>query len=156
MRWIVAGILAPALTGAAHAQTLPLPPNFPRAEVKAYCAAAVDSSPAVFAHHSYPVEWRCVGGVPYTCPAGADGVNCSQRTRSQVPRPGMVDACREDGQLSVASGAMGYVWRWDCRDGKPVIAGPQIILWHTGRTPEKFDAEGYAESEWHALSEVRR
>ncbi len=126
-----------------------------RDPLKAYCAAAGDTIPAIFGdgRHASPVEWRCVKSAVYTCLAGADGVACSARSRSRIPRPGMVDACRGDGQLSVASGAMGYVWQWDCRDGKAAIAGPQIMLWHTGKTSEKFDAEGYAESEWHALLE---
>jgi hypothetical protein len=143
-----------ALSGAAHAQTLPLPPSFPRDAVKTYCAAAGDTQPSIFGGNvggPAPVEWRCSKGAVLICLAGADGVNCSRRTRSQVPLPSMVAACREPGFLPVASGAMGYVWRWDCRDGKPIIAGPQIMLWRTGETPEKFDAQGYAVSEWTPL-----
>ena len=36
----------------------------------------------------------------------------------------MVEECRDYGQLSVASGAHGFVWASECRNRKPVIAGP--------------------------------
>lgn len=128
MRWIVAGVLALALAGAARAQTFPLPSNFPRAAVKTYCAAAVDSyfDSMTFAASGLnggagPFEWRCVKGAVFVCPAGADGVNCSRRSRSRTPLPSMVNECRDYGSLSVASGSFGYVWDWECRGGKPVI-----------------------------------
>lgn len=157
MRSIVAGVLTLALTGAAHAQTLPLPPNFPRDAIKAYCAAAVDMpTPAIFGdgRHGSPFAWRCVNGRAYTCLEGADGVACSSRSRSRVPLPSMVDECREgaDG-LSVASGAYGFVWDWECREGKPVIVGPAKV-W--GGKSTEFDGQGYAEQEWRALTEARQ
>ena len=76
-----------------------------------------------------------------------DGVN-------RVPLPSMVDECREgaDG-LSVASGAYGFVWDWECREGKPVIVGPAKV-W--GGKSTEFDGQGYAEQEWHALTEARQ
>jgi hypothetical protein len=154
-----AGVLALALT--AHAQTLPLPPNFPRDAIKTYCAAAVDMPmPAIFGdgRHGSPFAWRCVNGRAYTCLEGADGVACSSRSRSRVPLASMVDACREGDNLSVASGAYGFVWDWECRGGKPVIAGAlfRLDLQTNTRSPVKFDAQGYAEDEWHALTEARQ
>jgi hypothetical protein len=139
--------------GAAHAQTLPLPlpPNFPRDAIKTYCAAAVDMPmPAIFGdgRHGPPFTWRCVNGRAYTCLEGADAVACSSRIRSRVPLPSMVDACREGDNLSVASGAYGFVWDWECRGGKPVIVGAAKI-W--GGKSTKFDGQGYAEEEWSLL-----
>jgi hypothetical protein len=137
----------------AHAQT----PALPTEAIKAYCAAAGDSMPAVFGGIRAPaVVWRCVHGVPYVCQAGADGVACSARSRSRVPLPSMVESCRDYGYLPVSSGAFGYVWDWVCRNGTPVIAGPQGNLWTKPTMPEKFDTQGYAESEWQALTEVRQ
>jgi hypothetical protein len=65
----------------------------------------------------------------------------------------MVEACRDYGQLSVADGALSTVWRWECREGKPVIAGPQVIYDLQTKTtaPAEFDAQGYAEGEWSPL-----
>jgi hypothetical protein len=87
------------------------------------------------------------------CEPGADGIACSRRSKSRNPLPSMVDACHQNGQLSVADGAMNYVWQWECRDGEPVIAGPQVIydLQTKTTTPTKFDAQGYAENEWQPL-----
>ena len=146
---ITAALLA--LAGAAHAQTPPLPANFPRDAVKTYCAAAVDMPmPAIFGDGRLgpPFAWRCVNGRAYTCLEGADGVACSSRSRSRVPLPSMVESCRDDGQLPVASGAYGVVWQWECRGGKPVIVGPARV-W--GGKPTKFDDQGYAEEEWSQL-----
>jgi len=161
MRWIVAGVLALALTGAARAQTLPLPPNFPRDAIKTYCAAAVDMPmPAIFGdgRHGSPFAWRCVNGRAYTCLEGADGVACSARSRSRVPLPSMVESCRDYGYLPVSSGAYSFVWGWECRQGKPVIAGPllRLNLQTNTRSPVKFDAQGYAEDEWPPLTEARQ
>jgi hypothetical protein len=52
--------------------------------------------------------------------------------------------------LSVADGALSYVWRWECRDGKPIIVGPQVSYDFQTKTttPTKFDAQGYEEHEW--------
>ena len=55
---------------------------------------------------------------------------------------GMVEACREEGDRPVVSGAYSFVWPWECRGGKPVIVG--------GR-PTGFDGLGYAEEEWSLL-----
>jgi len=116
--------------------------RLPREALKTYCAIAGDTIPAVFGdgRTSPPIVWRCVKSAVYTCEAGADGVACSARSYSRVPVPSMVEECRHGDYLSVASGAYGYVWDWECRGGKPVIAGPLA--------PAKFDAQGYAEGEW--------
>jgi hypothetical protein len=98
-----------AIAGAADAQAVPLPPNFPR-------AAAVDSFDSMtfvtvgagLNGGAGPVEWRCSKGAVLICPAGADGINCSRRSRSRTPLPSMVQACRDYGELSVASGAYSY------------------------------------------------
>jgi hypothetical protein len=52
---------------------------------------------------------------------------------------------------------MNYVWRWECRNGKPVIVGPQVSYdFQTNtRTTAKFDAQGYEASEWKPLREAR-
>jgi hypothetical protein len=79
MKWILAAALALAMTGAAHAETIRLPSNFPRSAVRDYCAAFVDSFESMtFAASGLnsgagPVEWRCVQSAVYVCPAGADG-----------------------------------------------------------------------------------
>ncbi len=129
--------------------------RLPREALKAYCAVAGDTMPAVFGdgRTGPPIVWRCVKSAVYTCEAGADGVACSARSHSRVPLPSMVEACRDGDNLSVASGAYGYVWDWECRGGKPVIAGPLVVNdIQTGTTtPAKFDAQGYAEGEWKPL-----
>lgn len=129
--------------------------RLPRDALRAYCASAGDTIPAVFGdgRTGPPVVWRCVKGAVYTCEAGADGVACSARSRSRVPLRSMVEACRDYGQLSVAAGALSTVWQWECRDGKPVISGPQVIydLQTKTTTPAEFDAQGYAEREWTPL-----
>jgi hypothetical protein len=70
----------------------------------------------------------------------------------------MVEECRDYGQLSVASGAHGFVWASECRNRKPVIAGElfRLDLQTNTRSPVKFDAQGYAEDEWQALTKVRQ
>jgi hypothetical protein len=87
------------------------------------------------------------------CEPGADGIACSRRSKSRTSLPSMVDACHQSGQLSVADDALSFVWQWECRDGKPVIAGPQVTydLQTKTTTPAKFDAQGYAEDEWRPL-----
>jgi hypothetical protein len=72
---------------------------------------------------------------------GADGVACSQRNRARAPYPAMVEACRDYGYLPVSSGAYGFVWNWECKDGKPVAGPPKV----------KFDADGYATEEWELV-----
>ena len=139
----------------APAHHAPPADRLPRDALRAYCASAGDTMPAVFGdgRTGPPIVWRCVRGAVYTCEAGADGVACSARSRSRVPPPSMVEACRTYGQLSVADGALSTVWRWECRDGKPVIAGPQVIydLQTKGTKPAEFDAQGYEEGEWTPL-----
>jgi hypothetical protein len=121
----------------------------PAGMLKTYCAAAVDSPPAVFSPRNAPaIEWRCVHGVAYACLAGADGVACSARSHSRVPLPSMLESCRDYGSLPVASGAFGFVWRWECQNGAPVIVGPALV-W--GGKATKFDDQGYAEEEWKGL-----
>lgn len=147
MKRITIAAALPALVywlGFAHAQEAS---RRPREALKTYCATAGDTIPAVFGdgRHAPPVEWRRVKGAVYVCEAGADGVACSARSRRRVPLPSMVDACRGYGQLSVADGSYGYVWRWECQNGKPIIVGPAPV-W--GGKPTKFDGQGYAESEW--------
>lgn len=130
----------------------PTPPaaHLPREALMAYCAAAGDTMPAVFGdgRTGPPIVWRCVKSAVYTCEAGADGVACSARSRSRVPSSSMVKSCREYGQLSVADGAYGYVWRWECQNREPVIVGPAQV-W--GAKPTKFDGQGYAEEEWSPI-----
>jgi hypothetical protein len=124
--------------------------RLPREALKTYCAAAGDTIPAVFGdgRRGPPVEWRCVKGAVYVCEAGADGVACSARSKSRVPLPSMVNACHDYGQLAVADGSYGYVWRWECQNGVPVIVGPARV-W--GGKPTKFDGQGYAEEEWSPI-----
>lgn len=134
----------------------PLPADLlPRDALKTYCASAGDTTPAIFGdgRTGPPIVWRCVKGTVYTCEAGADGVACSARSRSRAPGPSMVKAYRDYGQLSVADGALSTVWRCECRDGKPLIAWPQMIydLQTKTTTPAEFDAQGYAEGEWTPL-----
>ena len=69
-------------------------------------------------------------------------MTCSARSRSRVPLPSMVEACRDGDNLSVASGAYGYVWRWECREGLPAIVGG---------VPADYDTGGYAFDEWKNL-----
>ena len=127
MKWILAAALALAMTGAAHAETIRLPSNFPRAAVRDYCAAAVDSFESMtFAASGLnggagPVEWRCVQGAVYGCPAGADGINCSsasipprKQTSGSGRAKGVLHArlrmtnCRAmDFPFSLASGFLG-------------------------------------------------
>ncbi len=133
----------------------PMADRLPRG-ARDYCAKEGTSEGAMY---SGPVPqqpgviWRCVNGAVYLCEPGADGVVCSRRSKSRVPLPSMVDACHKSGQLSVADGSYGYVWRWECRDGEPVIVGPQVIydLQTKTTTPAKLDAQGYAEGEWQPL-----
>ncbi len=129
--------------------------RLPRDALRAYCASAGDTIPAVFGDgRTRPsIVWRCVKGATYTCEAGADGVSCSARSRSRVPLSSMVKACQDYGQLSVADGAFSTVWQWECRDGKPVIVGPQVIYGFQTKTttPVEFDDRGYAEGEWTPL-----
>jgi hypothetical protein len=151
----------PPTQGSAAAQTFPLPPNFPRDAIKTYCAAAAESFESMtfvtvgggINGGAGPVEWRCSKGAVLICPAGADGVNCSRRTQSRTPLPSMVQACRDYGELSVASGAYSYQWAWECRSGKPVITGPlyKINLQTNSKTPVVFDTQGYVIDEWEAL-----
>ncbi len=147
--WIKVATQEPPAPRAAPAARLP------REALKAYCAVAGDTMPAVFGdgRTGPPIVWRCVKSGVYTCEAGADGIACSARRKSRVPLPSMVDACRERGQLSVADGALSYVWRWECRDREPVIVGPQVTYDFETKTttPAKFDAQGYEESEWKPL-----
>jgi hypothetical protein len=138
-------LAAPPPTQASPASRLP------REALKTYCAVAGDTMPAVFGdgRTGPPIVWRCVKSAVYTCEAGADGVACSARSHSRVPLPSMVELCRRDnGYLPVASGAFGYVWRWECQNGEPVIVGPASI-W--GGKPTKFDDQGYAEEEWSPI-----
>jgi hypothetical protein len=116
----------------------------------AFCPEVGNTSAATIGNgRSGPAfVWRCSGGRAYTCMVGADGVACSSRSRSRVPLASMVDACREGDNLSVASGAYGFVWDWECREGKPVIVGPAQV-W--GGKSTKFDGQGYAEEEWSLL-----
>lgn len=90
---------AVGLAGSAHAQEASAVPS---GALKAYCAAAGDTSPATFGdgRNGPAIEWRCVHGSVFVCETGADGVACSARSRSRVPLPSMAEACREDGQLS--------------------------------------------------------
>lgn len=129
--------------------------RLPRDALRAYCASAGDTMAQFFndGRTGPPLIWRCVKGAVYTCEAGADGVACSARSRSRVPLFSMVEACRSYGRLSVADGAYSTVWRWECHDGKPVIAGPQVIYDHQTKTatPVEFDAQGYANDEWTPL-----
>jgi hypothetical protein len=135
----------------ARAQT----PALPIEAIKTYCVAAGDSMPAIFGdgRHGPPTAWRCAHGIPYVCTEGADGVACSARSRSRVPLPSMIESCRDYAELPVASGADSFVWQWECRDGKPIITGPAVILnIRTGsRMPTKFDAQGYADRDWSLL-----
>lgn len=134
----------------AHAQETPAD-RLPRQALQAYCAAAGDMlTPALFGEgRTGPaIAWRCVKGVALLCTEGADGVACSARSRSRVPLPAMVQACRQGEGLSVASGAYSFVWAWDCRAGKPVIVGPAQV-W--GGKPTRFDDLGYADEEWSPL-----
>ena len=162
MRWVVAGALALALVGSAYGQTTPLPPSFPSAAVRAYCTAAGDfygSTTFVKVGQPGPIEWRCSKGAVLICLAGADGINCSARSRRRDPTPEMVHACRNDVDgagnyyMSVATGAYGYVWQWECVNNRPVIVGPQVVvnLQTHAQTPVVFDDQGYAVSEWTHL-----
>jgi hypothetical protein len=139
---LAALVAAFAAVSSTHAQEASLP----IAALKAYCAAAGDTGPAVFSpdgRHGPATEWRCLYGSVLVCPAGADGVSCSVRSRSRVATQGMIDACRDAGYLPVSSGVMGSIWRWECRGGKPVIASMLTSL--------QFDDSGYAKSEWKPL-----
>jgi hypothetical protein len=147
---IAAAMLASA--GVAQAQDTPSV-SLPRGEVRAlmaFCPEVGDTSAATIGNgRSGPAfVWRCSGGRAYTCMVGADGVACSSRSRSRVPLASMVDACREGDNLLVASGAYGFVWDWECREGKPVIVGPAKV-W--GGKSTKFDGQGYAEEEGSLL-----
>ena len=155
MKQLLCSLALPAalliLTSRTHAET----PALPSGALKTYCAAAGDTSPATFGdgRNAPAIEWRCVHGAVYVCETGAYGVACGARSRSRVPLPSMITGCRDYGQLAVASGALGFVWAWECRGGKPVIVGPAMIQnLRTGeRTPMKFDAQGYAEREWSPI-----
>ena len=87
--------------------------------------------------------WRCWAGDLFVCSLGADGVACSRRTAIKVPTLGMMKECSQGrvGSLSVASGAFGYKWRWECRDNLPVIVGTAV----------EVDAYGLAPSEWREI-----
>ncbi len=145
---------APALK-LTHLPVTPLADRLPRG-ARDYCAREGTSEGSMYSGPTPQqpgVIWRCVDGAVYMCEPGADGIGCSRRSKSRVPLPSMVDDCRASGQLSVADGSYGYVWRWECRDGVPAIAGPQVIYDSATKTtvPAKFDARGYAENEWQPL-----
>jgi hypothetical protein len=111
-----------------------------RAE-RTYCAAVRDTPSNVKYpdRPSWASEWRCASGRLLICFPSADGVPCSIRRRAKTPTPAMVEECASGAEgLSVASGAYGFVWRWTCRDGRPVIVGKA----------GEFDASGYAHGEW--------
>src|SRR5271165_4095444 len=144
---VAALTFAVGLSGSAHAQEASA---LPTGALKVYCEAARNSLPAVFGdgRHGSPTAWRCVHGAVFVCELGADGVACSARSRSRVPLPSMAESCRDYGYLPVSSGAFGYVWRWECQNGEPVIVGPAPV-W--GGKPTKFDGQGYAEEEWSPI-----
>ena len=150
-----AKIIGEAQSPSPNATKLPPVDRFHRDELRVYCASAGDTTPAVFGggRTGLPIEWRCVKGAVYICEAGADGVACGARSHSRVPLPSMVEACRSHGRLSVADGAYSTVWRWECRDGKPFIAGPQETYDPQTKTtmPVEFDAQGYVKDEWTPL-----
>jgi hypothetical protein len=139
---IAAAMLASAgVAQAQDTQSVSLPRGV-RA-LMAFCPEVGDTSAATIGNgRSGPAfVWRCSGGQAYTCMVGADGVACSQRTRSRTPFPEMVKECAEAGYMSVASGVFGFVWDWKCKDGKPVASPPKA----------KFDADGYATEEWELV-----
>lgn len=128
------------LTGA-RAQNIPLPEDLPRTELKALCKASYEPMTGQYGDgaHAPAILWRCSHGHVYACMAGADGVACSKRTRSRTPYPGMIEACRDEGYMPVVSGVMSFVWRWECKDGKPVIVNSDV---------SRFDTDGYYIDEW--------
>jgi hypothetical protein len=142
---IAQAIAALLVVTVARAQTIPLPEDFPRAELKALCKASYALMSGQYGGdaHDPPVAWRCSHGHALACTPGADGVACSRRTFSRKPLPSMIESCRDYGQLPVSSGAYSFVWDWECKDGKPIIVN----------SPEsaKFDPEGYHRDEWKQL-----
>jgi hypothetical protein len=155
IRTVLAAVALLAIASGARAQSIPLPEDLPRTELKALCRASYEPMTGQYGDgaHGPPILWRCSHGQAYACMAGADGVACSARSRSRDPLPMMIAACRDYGQLSVASGALRTVWDWECRGGKPVNMGPAAALnINSGaKTPVKFDEQGYSISEWIKL-----
>jgi hypothetical protein len=63
------------------------------------------------------------------------------RAASPKPFPSMIEACKTDGYLSVATGAYNSKWKWECKNGKPVNEGLAY----------KVDGYGFVYDEWHEV-----
>ena len=110
---------------------------------KAYCQAVQNMDPNVNQKSSDngAWSWRCVYGKLLVCPTGADGVGCSMRAANPKPFPSMIEACKTDGYLSVATGAYNSRWKWECKNGKPVNEGLAY----------KVDGYGFVYDEWREV-----